>query len=84
MKTWLMAPLFAAVLALAACGEPTKKDILDKAENIETKADLEEALGAPDDISKVGPLERWTYQAEDGRVTFIITGERVSLKAAGG
>jgi hypothetical protein len=84
MKNWIAAPLIAASLVLSACGEPTKKDILDKAEGIETKAELEKALGEPDDIGKVGPIERWTYEASDGTVTFVITGERVSLKAAGG
>jgi hypothetical protein len=83
MKIGTIAALFAATLVVAACGEPTKKDILDKAAAIEGKAELQDALGEPDDVSKVGPIERWTYNAKDGKVTFLITGERVSFTAAG-
>jgi hypothetical protein len=74
------APVWVLALALAACGPPTKHEILSKAENAETKAELEAALGAPDERDKVGPLERWTYRAEDGVVTFVITGETVRLQ----
>ena len=69
----------ALVLALAGCGPDTKHEILKKAENVETKADLEAALGAPDDRHKVGPIETWIYGASDGDVTFVITGESVRL-----
>jgi len=71
----------ALVLALAGCGPDTKHEILKKAENVETKADLETALGAPDDRYKVGPVETWIYGASNGEVTFVITGERVRLQA---
>ena len=70
----------ALVLALFGCGPDTKHEILKKTENVETKADLEEALGAPDDRNKVGPIETWTYEASDGEVTFVITGKTVRLQ----
>ena len=66
--------------ALAACGQ-SKYDILEKAESAETKQELKEALGSPDDVSKLGPLETWTYDASDGRVEFLITGDSVALKS---
>lgn len=72
------------LLGLAACGDPSKEDMLKKAEKVTTKAELEKALGKPTDISKVGPLEQWTYKASNGQVVFIITGDRVALQAAGG
>jgi hypothetical protein len=73
--------LAAAVLWGLACAPETKHDLLEKAKSVETKADLEEALGAPDDRHKLGPIETWTYEASDGRVTFLITGENVTLQA---
>jgi hypothetical protein len=72
-----------ALLAAAACGPPSKHDLLSKAEGIETKQALEAALGAPDDRSKLGPIETWKYRAKDGEVTFVITGDRVTFQAAG-
>lgn len=76
----------AALLALplAACGEPSQQDILAKAENVSTKAELVDALGDPTKVTKVGPLETWTYEASNGEVTFVITGDSVALKTAGG
>jgi len=73
-----------AVLLIAACGEPSKQDILEKARGVETRADLEAALGRPDDIAKFGPIERWTYKASDGHVIYVITGDAVALEATGG
>jgi hypothetical protein len=70
----------ALVLAIVGCGPDTKHEILKKVENIQTKADLEGALGAPDDRNKVGPIETWTYEASDGEVTFVITGKTVRLQ----
>lgn len=84
MRRALSIALVAAALALAACGPPTKHDLLSKAEGIETKQALEAALGAPDDRSKLGPVETWTYRASDGEVTFVIAGDRVRFEAAGG
>jgi hypothetical protein len=82
MRRWLF--VAASVLVLAACGEPTKEDILKKAEGVATKAELEQRLGRPSDIAKVGPIETWTYKAKNGEVVFLITGERVALQTAGG
>lgn len=81
----LLVPALALALALplAAC-EPSKEDLLTKAETVETKAQLREALGQPDDIQKLGPIETWTYRAKNGEVTFLIAGEVVTLKAASG
>ncbi len=70
----------ALVLALVGCGPDTKHEILKKSEGVETKADLEAALGAPDDRDKVGPIETWTYEVSDGEVTFVITGETVRMQ----
>jgi hypothetical protein len=70
-----------AALLLAACGPPSKHDLLSKAEGIRTKAELEQALGAPSERDKLGPIETWTYVARDGRVTFLITGNAVALQA---
>jgi len=74
--------LAAAALALAACSPSSKHEMLSKTEDVRTKAELEEALGAPHDRDKVGPIETWTYRARDGEVTFVITGNTVRLKAA--
>lgn len=71
-------------VALVACGDPSKADILAKAKNVDTRAQLEAALGRPDDISKLGPVETWTYNASDGSVVFIVTGDTVALQATGG
>jgi hypothetical protein len=75
----------AAVLAIGAagCGPPTKHEILEKAEGAETRQDLESRLGAPDDRSKLGPIETWKYVAKDGEVTFLIAGDRVRFETAG-
>lgn len=73
----------AAMLFLAACGEPTKGDILDKAKAATTKAELEKALGKPAEVNKLGPIENWTYKAKDGVVNFVITGDRVALQTTG-
>ena len=81
----LLVPAVALGLALplAAC-EPSKEDLLTKAEAVATKAQLRDALGQPDDIQKLGPIETWTYRAKNGEVTFLIAGDVVTLKAASG
>jgi hypothetical protein len=70
------------VLALAACDD-SKEDILKKAENATTRQELRKAVGDPDEIVKVGPLETWTYQASNGTVTFTLAGDTVTLKVTG-
>ncbi len=74
----------ATLLAVAACGDPTKQQLVDKSRQAETRQQLEESLGKPDDLSKMGPVEKWTYNASDGSVTFIITGDAVTLQTTGG
>jgi hypothetical protein len=81
MKRRFAGLAIALILALVGCGPDTKHEILKKTENVETKADLEEALGPPDDRNKVGPIETWVYEASDGEVTFLITGETVRIQA---
>ncbi len=67
-------------LVLGGCDEllaPSKADILEKSESAETMREVKEALGDPDDVSKFGPVETWTYNAENGAVKIDFTGERV-------
>jgi hypothetical protein len=73
-----------ALVLLAACGGRTKEDIVGKARSVSTRAELEKALGTPSDIAKLGPIERWTYQATNGEVVFIVIGDAVTMQAAGG
>ena len=70
------------VLAVASCGR-TKEDIVTKARDISSRTELEKTLGRPDDITKLGPVETWRYQASNGDVVFVIVGDRVTLQAAG-
>jgi hypothetical protein len=70
------------ILALSACGDPTKEDILKRSEGADTKALLEKAIGRPSDIRKIGPIESWTYKAANGEVTFVIAGDHVTLSTA--
>jgi hypothetical protein len=69
---------FAAV-AVLGCGPPSQHEILKQADGAETKQALEEAIGAPDGVDKLGPVETWTYRASDGDVEFVITGDKVRL-----
>ncbi|WP_231712500.1 hypothetical protein [Vineibacter terrae] len=74
-----------AILALAGCDStPSKAEILKKGEGAKTKADLEKALGKPTGVDKVGPIEKWTYKASDGSVTYIIVADQVTLDMTGG
>jgi hypothetical protein len=61
----------------------SKEDLVEKSRNVSTRAELEQALGKPSEISKVGPVEQWTYKASNGTVVFLIVGDRVTLQAAG-
>lgn len=76
--------LAVGLLALVSCGEPSKADLLKKAEKAGTRSDLETVLGRPNDIAKLGPIEKWVYKASDGEVIFVITGDSVALQATGG
>lgn len=82
MKTSVVLVLVLGLLALA-CGPRTKHDILARVDKVGTKTELEDALGAPAERNKLGPIETWTYEASDGSVTFVITGESVALQATG-
>jgi len=68
------------VLALAACFAPSKADLIKKAKGVSTRAELEAALGEPSDVSKLGPIEKWTYQASDGKVVYVLAGDTVTLE----
>jgi hypothetical protein len=70
----------ALAFVLVGCGPSSKTDIVTKARDVKTRADLEKALGKPDDIDKVGPIEKWTYNAKDGRVVFILVGNTVTIQ----
>ena len=70
----------AAAALLAGCGPSSKEDIVAKARDAKTRAALEQALGKPDDIGKLGPVEKWTYKAKNGKVTFILMGDAVTLE----
>jgi hypothetical protein len=84
MRRLLAILALGAVLGLGACGTPTKQEITTKAAGITTKAALERKLGKPRSFNKLGPIETWTYQASDGEVTFLITGDTVRLDVASG
>ena len=71
------------LILLGGCGGRTKEDIVQKARNVSTRAELEKVLGQPTDIAKLGPLERWTYKAANGEVIFLIVGDSVTLQATG-
>ena len=70
-------------LALVAGCSRSKEDLVQKAEGVKTKGELESRLGRPDDIAKLGPMERWTYKASNGEVVFVIVGDAVTLQATG-
>jgi len=71
-------------MVMAACdSSPTKAEILKKATGLKTKEDLERVLGVPAKLDKLGPLERWTYNASDGVVVFTIVAGRVALDETG-
>ncbi len=72
------------LVVAASCGGRTKEEIVQKARDVSTRAELEKALGKPDDIAKLGPVEQWTYKASNGKVVFVIFGEQVTLQATGG
>ena len=71
---------FLLVLLLAGCFAPSKADIIKKADGASTRADLESALGEPSEVSKIGPIEKWTYKAADGAVVFLLAGDSVTFE----
>jgi hypothetical protein len=83
MRTRLLVAVALALVSLAGCSR-TKEDVIRKAEGVKTRAELESRVGRADDISKLGPIERWTYKTSNGEVVFVIVGDTVTLQAAGG
>jgi hypothetical protein len=83
MKSCISIVVLALAIALNGCGagSMTKQDIVNKTSNVKTKQELEKALGKPTNFNKLGPLETWTYQAKDGEVNYVITGDTVQLQA---
>jgi hypothetical protein len=77
MLVWVLA----ASLAIG-CSR-SKEDLIEKSRNASTRAELEQALGKPSDISKLGPVEQWTYKASNGDVVFLIVADKVTLQATG-
>ncbi len=73
----------ATAALLAGCGPSSKEDIVAKAKDAKTRAALEQALGKPDDIGKLGPIEKWTYKAKNGKVVFILMGDTVTIEKTG-
>ena len=78
LLVWLL-----AASLLAGCSR-SKEDLIQKSRGAGTRAELEQALGKPSDISKLGPVEHWTYRASNGTVVFLIVGDKVTLQATGG
>ena len=75
--------LVVALPLLAGCFEDSKEEILAKTETVSDKAAPTEALGKPDDVAKLGPLETWTYNASNGTVAFVIAGSTVTIRKTG-
>ncbi len=67
-------------LFLAGCFAPSKADLIKKAEGASTRGDLESALGEPSEVSKLGPIEKWTYKASDGAVVFLLAGDSITFE----
>ena len=84
MRNFILAMSVAMLITLSGCGNGSKQDIVKKAEGASTKSELESRLGKPQDFSSLGPVETWTYKASDGEVAFLIIGDKVTMKAAGG
>lgn len=75
--------LIVVAVAIVACDD-RKEDILTKSEKAKTREQLRSVIGDPDEVSKVGPIETWTYHTSNGSVTFTLAGDTVMLKATGG
>ena len=82
-RIWSLLTCAALAIVLVACGPPSKSDIVSKAKDAKTRADLERVLGKADDVSKLGPIEKCTYKAKDGRVVFILVGDTVTIEKTG-
>ena len=69
-----------SLLLVAACFAPSKADLIKKAEGVTSRSELEAALGEPSDVSKIGPIEKWTYKASDGAVIFVLAGDTITFE----
>lgn len=76
-----LAGLAVLLFLLTACFAPSKADIIKKAAGATTRAQLEAALGEPSEVSKLGPIEKWTYVASDGAVVFVLAGDTITFEA---
>lgn len=83
MRALLLALALLVAAGLVAGCDDSAQDLLAKAEGVQTKAELVDALGTPDKVATFGPIETWTYKASNGEVSFLITGDTVALKAGG-
>jgi hypothetical protein len=77
MRRLLATLVLGAALTLGGCGKPTKQELTQKAAGVSTKDELTKRLGKPDKYFKLGPVETWTYQAKDGTLSFVVTGDKV-------
>lgn len=80
MKRFRSFSALAGLLLLAACFAPSKADLIKKAEGAKSRTELESRLGEPSEVSKLGPIEKWTYVASDGAVTFILAGNTITFE----
>ena len=89
VKPWMQRPMKLArtlvallgLVLLTACFAPSKADLIKKAKGVKSRAELESALGEPSEVSKLGPIEKWTYVASDGKVVFVLAGDTVTFEA---
>ena len=82
-RVWVGLLVWVLAAGLVVGCSRSKEDIVQKARGVGTRAELEQALGKPTDISKLGPVEHWTYKASNGTVVFLILGDKVTLQATG-
>src|SRR3546814_16440358 len=80
MKIFRTLFALAGLLLLTACFAPSKADLIKKAQGASSRAELEAALGEPSEVSKLGPIEKWTYVASDGSVVFLLAGDTVTFE----
>jgi hypothetical protein len=81
MRNWKLVLAAGLMLAVAACGKPTKEAMLQKVGEPKRKSEVVALLGQPDEIGKLGPVEIWTYKASNGSVVFTILADNVTLIA---
>jgi hypothetical protein len=74
-------------LTLAGCGIGGVQDVKAKTEKLETKEQLERALGKPTSVTGGSAFglsaETYVYEASDGTVTFIIVNGKIKSKLYG-